>query len=375
MECNYKYALALRLVWENRMNMTKKLIALVLLAAAALLAACGQTPPAAETAAGADDVFRSDLTAIDYLEGTWTNNRGQYITAARGDGMLIVWETNIPLPSFGLYVLTDGVLRGGSADGEQTDLLGFSRVDGDTITVRDLVNSEESTFVRESPEADPSRLDNDYVFWSMNRAGAYLTGMWMNDAGNYFTLSTDGSSVSFNSDLPCPDCDYIDFYEGVLCGFTQNADGTVTRTPLFTFDIISEDEVRVLCHADGSESVFDRLSHELDEALLNSEYIFANNQRAFAFLNGEWKSEDGYFFRVESTGGSLTWNTNLPLDDSCSSYGFSGGGLVGTTTDENGGEVNTEIYSFRVISENELELTVCAAGDTYTLIRESEGQS
>lgn len=362
---------ALRLVWENRMNIKKRLLAFLLFALMPALAACGQSAPADEPAPAADGVFRSDLTAIDYLEGTWTNDRGQYITASRGDGMLIVWETNIPLPACGLYVLTDGVLRGGNAGGEQIDLLGFSRVDDDAITVRDLVNNEESTFVREPPEVDPSRLDNAYVFWSMNRAGAYLTGMWMNDAGNYFTLTMDGGSVSFNSDLPCPDCDYIDFYEGVLCGFTRSADGTVTRAPLFTFDIVSADEVRVLCHADGSESVFDRLSRELDEALLNSEYIFSGNQRAFAFLNGEWKSEDGHFFRVGSTGGSLTWNTNLPLDDSCSSYGFSGGALVGTTTDESGSEVDKEIYSFRVVNENELELTVCDTGDTYTLIRES----
>lgn len=352
------------------MNIKKRLSVFILLLAMLALAACGQTAPAEEAASGADNIFHSDLTAIDYLEGVWTNNHGQYITAARGDSILIVWETNIPLPACELYVLTDGVLRGGNAGGEQIDLLAFTRVDDDTITVRDLVNDEETTFIRDSLEADPARLDNEYVFWSMSRAGAYLTGMWMNDDGNYFTLTVNGGSVSFNSDLPCPDCDYIDFYEGVLCGFTDNADGTVTRVPIFTFDIISADEVKVLCHADGSESVFDRLSHELDETLLNSEYIFANNQRAFAFLNGEWTGEDGYFFRVESTGGSLTWNTNLPLDDSCTSYGFADGGLIGSTADENGETTDVVIYTFRVISENELELTVTETGDTYTLTRE-----
>ena len=361
----------MRIFEENRMNIKKRLLALALLAAVTMLAACGQTAPAEETASADDNVFHSDLTAIDYLEGTWTNNRGQFITAARSDSTLIVWETNISLPACGLYVLTDGVLRGGNADGEQFDLLAFARVDDDTITVHDLVNDEESLFVRDTLEVDPARLDNEYVFWSMNRAGVYLAGMWMNDAGNYFTFSMDGSSVSLNTDLPCPDCDYIDFYEGDLCGFTDNADGTVTRAPLFTFDIISEDEVGVLCHADGSKSTFSRLSHELDEALLNSRYIFSGNQRAFAFLNGKWTSDEGYFFRVESADGSLTWNTNLPLDGTCSSYGFSDGALIGTTSDENGSEVDVRIYSFRVISENELELTVCETSDTYTLTRES----
>lgn len=352
------------------MNIKKILIVCLLLPTILALAACGQIAPAEATAPASaeDDVFRSDLTAIDYLEGTWTNNRGQYITAKRGDGVLIVWETNIPVPTCELHVLTDGVLRGGNADGEQTDLLSFERIDDDSITVHDLVNNAESTFIRDSLEVDASRLDNEYVFWSMNRACVYLAGMWMNENGNYFVLTVDNGAVSFNSDLPCADCDYIDFYEGDLCGFTDNGDGTADYESLFTFDIISEDEVKVYCHADHSETVFDRLSHELDEELLNSEYIFANSQRAIAFLNGEWRTEGKWkFFRVEQTG---EWNTNLPLDESCTAYGFADGGLFGTTEDENGEEINVEIYKFKIISEDEIELTVCESGDTYAFFRE-----
>lgn len=354
-------------------NSCHKILPIILVLLALVLCACGKSeqPVAPTETSEGDGIFNSDLTAIDFLEGVWTNNRAQYITASRGDTMLIVWGTNIALPQCDIYVLKNGVLVGGDSEGNEQELLLFEYVDGDSITVHDLINGQESLFVRDSLEVDETRLDNDYVFWTMNRASVYLSGMWMNEAGNYFTLFLDeNASVNFNSDLPCPECDYIDFYEGDLCGFAAGVDGSVTITPIFTFDIISEDEVSVLCAVDGSESVFTRLSRELDEELLNSEYIFANNQRAFTFLNGRWSDEVGYYFLVENGNGGITWNTNLPLDDSFLSYGFMYGGLYGSSVDENGENVDVEIYAFRVISEAELEVTVCETGESYTLVRE-----
>lgn len=354
-------------------KLSKSLLPFLLAFFMLTLCACASTEeaPAPTEAVEGEGIFTSDLTAIDFLEGTWTNNHAQYITAQRGDSMLIVWGTNIPLPQHDIYVLKNGVLVGGGTDGEEQELLLFEYVDGDSLTVHDLVNGEETLFIRDSLEVDETNLDNDYVFWTMNRACVYLSGMWMNDDGNYFTLSMDADgSVSFNSDLPCPDCDYIDFYEGKLCGFTDLSDGTVYVVPVFTFDIISEDEVSVLCAVDDSESVFTRLSHELDAELLNSEYIFANNQRAFAFLDGRWSDDDGHYFRVQNSNGGITWNTNLDLDDSYDSYGFMNGGLYGTAVDEDGETNDVEIYAFRVISENELEITVSESGDSFTLTRE-----
>lgn len=357
--------------------MIRKKLTLALLAAAlcAFLCACGNVTAApeadtADTDPGAN-IFISDLTAIDFLEGTWTNNRAQYIVASRGETMLITWNTNIPLPQSEIYVLRNGVLVGANADGAETELLYFEYVDGDSITVHDLVNGQETLFVRDSLEVDETRLDNEYVFWSMDRASKYLSGMWMNDDGSYFTFIVDeAGAVSFNTDLPCPECDYIEFYDGDLCGFIAEADGTVVGAPIFTFDIISEDEVNVLCVSDESESVFRRLSRDLDAELLNSEYVFANNQRAFTFLDGRWQEDGWHYFRVGITDGGVTWSTNLPLDDTYQSYGFADGCLVGTVTDENGETEDINIYSFRIISENELEVTVCDTDETYILIRE-----
>lgn len=351
----------------------KKVVPILLVLGILALCGCGRVEqPAVPTeAVEGESIFTSDVTAIDFLEGTWTNNRAQYIAAQRGDTMLIVWGTNIPLPQCEIYVLKNGVLVGGDSAGNEQELLRFEYVDGDSITVHDLVNGEETLFVRDSFEVDADNLDNDYVFWNMTRASTYLSGMWMNDDGNYFIyMVDDNGAMTFNSDLPCPECDYIDFYDGKLCGFTTLADGSIAVATVFTFDIVSADEVRVLCAADDSESLFTRHSRELDEELLNSEYIFANSQRAFAFLDGRWSDDEGHYFLVQSGNGGITWNTNLPLDDSCDSYGFMNGGLYGTSLDENGETTDVEIYAFRVISENELEITVSDDGDTFTLTRE-----
>lgn len=354
--------------------MKRKLtLAAILCALAALiLCACGDNAAAPETAEGSGGIFHSDLTAIDFLEGTWTNDRGQYISASRGNGALIVWGTNIDLPACEVYVLRDGVLVGGLAGGEECEALLFEYVDENTLTLQELTRGEESLFVRDSLAVDEDNLDNAYVFWRMERACVYLRGIWMNDAGNYFAfIVDDAGEVSFSSDLPSAACDYIDFYEGVLCGFSKSVRDAADRVELFSFDILSADEMMISCAADGTESCFTRLSREIDEVLLNSRYIFANSTRAFRFLYGRWTDAEGHFFRVELSGDSLTWNTNLPLDASCASYDFARGALIGAAEDENGASREVEIYAFRVLSESELEITVAESGEKYILTREA----
>ncbi len=336
-----------------------------------LMCGCGNGTAEPETAEGSGGVFHSDLTSIDFLEGTWTNDRGQYITASRGNGVLIVWGTNIPLPACDLYVMRDGVLIGGYDGGQECEVLLFEYVDEDTITVHELLRGTESLFVRDTLEVDEENLDNTYVFWRMDRAFAYLRGIWMNDAGNYFAfVGADAGSADFSSDLPSAACDYIDFYEGVLCGFMNEAEDESSRVELFSFDIVGEDEMVITCLSDGEASSFTRLSRELDEVLLNSRYVFANNTRAFVFLNGRWADDTGNFFRVELSEDSLTWNTNLPLDDSYASYDFVRGSLVGSDEDENGKSREIEIYVFRVLSDNELEITIVENGEKYILVRD-----
>ncbi len=334
----------------------KKLLPILILIISLSLSACGQGSAPAQPVPTEPDVFKSDLTAIDFIEGLWTDGRGKFIAASRGEGDLIAWNTNISLPAYDLYVLADGVLRGGNADGSITQLLSFAREDDDTITVTELLSGETGTYIRDSYYPDASSLDNSYVFWTLDHAVLYLSGMWMDDEGCYLTLSVIDGSVSVSSSLPMPDCDYIDFYDGVLCGFTEKS-GSTERTEIFRFDIIDADKVNVTSCIDGTLHELGRLSHELDPSLLDSRYVFSGNERAFAFLEGTWRDEHGNYFLVENTGGKISWNTNLPLDTGCLSYGFEDGGLVGTVLDDDGKEQKIRIYDFRIIDSDNIEVS------------------
>lgn len=349
----------------------RKTVLLILLAALLLVGCTGETQPAESSQ---PDIFYSDQTAIAFLDGCWTNGLGEYLTAAPGDGGLIRWETNIPLPSCELYVLKEGVLTGGStgSDGsvEQLQLLRFEKLDEDSISVENLSSGEKSTFIRDSLEPDPERLDNDYVFWTMNRAAAYLQGMWMDENGSYFVLSVDeNGAVSWNSDLDIPDCDYIDFYDGQLCAVTLDDQGGRTFVPALTFDIQDKNSVLVLCHSTGLSSTFRRLSRELDSQLLDSRYIFANPQRAFVFLEGLWLDGKGNYFSVENKGGNVRWNTNLSLPN-YQSYTFAQGSMVGVNLGEDGQEETQPIYNFKVISQDELEISISGTENVYLMQRQ-----
>ena len=349
----------------------RKTVLLILLAVLLLGGCAGESQPV-ETSQ--PDIFYSDATALSFLQGYWTNGLGEYLAAAPGDGGLIRWETNISLPSCELYVLKEGVLTGGSTgtDGsvEQQQLLRFEKLDEDSISVENLSSGEKSTFIRDSLEPDPERLDNDYVFWTMNRAAAYLQGMWMDENGSYFVLSVDeNGAVSWNSDLDIPDCDYIDFYDGRLCAVSLDSQGGRTFVPALTFDIQDKDSVLVLCHSTGLSSTFQRLSRELDSQLLDSRYIFANPQRAFVFLEGLWLDGKGNYFSVENKGGNVRWNTNLSLPN-YQSYTFAQGSMVGVNLGEDGQEETQPIYNFKVISQDELEISISGTENVYLMQRQ-----
>ena len=349
----------------------RKTVLLILLAAL-LLGGCAEEAQPVESSQ--PDIFYSDQTAIAFLDGYWTNGLGEYLTAAPGDGGLIRWETNIPLPSCELYVLKEGVLTGGSSSSqggvEQQQLLRFEKLDEDSIIVEDLLSGKKSTCIRDSLEPDPERLDNDYVFWTMNRASVYLQGMWMDENGSYFVLSVDeNGAVSWNSDLSVPDCDYIDFYDGQLCAVTLDDQGGRTFVPALTFDIQDKNSVLVLCHSTGPSSCFQRLSSELDSQLLDSRYIFANPQRAYVFLEGLWLDGNGNYFSVENKGGNIRWNTNLPLP-SYDSYTFADGCMVGVNTAQDGSQDIQPIYDFTVLSQDELEIAISSTDNMYRMTRQ-----
>lgn len=347
------------------------------------LTACAKQPAAAEETPpvetvspiepAADDdaaILLSDETAIDFLEGVWTNNRGQYIAPQRGESDAIVWSTNISLPALSQCFLREGILYGVGSGGAMLQLMEFRIEDENTLRITNRLSEKTEIYLRETDTVDTTRLDNAYVFHSMRHAAAYLTGMWLNEAGNFLTMTVnENGNITFHSDLPCPDVTDVDFLGGVMCGTLTDADGHTDTVRLFSFDIQNADTVTVTCHLDGTSSVFRRQSTTLEETLLTEEYVFSSSQRAFSFLNGTWRNEDGDYFTVTGEGGTLSWKTNLPLDETLQGYGFRNGGLMATAVDENGESTETPIYLFEILSQDEITVTVCEDETQITLQR------
>lgn len=214
--------------------------------------------------------------------------------------------------------------------------------------------------------------EEDYgMFSSMDSAFEVLSGVWISANDNYvsFTRSADGE-INFSTDLPCPDADFVDFYKGVLCAFTVMDEKSVEYEKAFSFELAAPDSLRVTCHYDRSTNVFTRIKENLNEDKLTAEYIFSDNRRAFAFLEGRWEDESGErYFSVENVDGSLSWGTNLPLDDECESYGFADGGMYGVKLTDSGEGVAVEIYAFELISQDEIIVTLPESGESCTLKR------
>lgn len=214
----------------------------------------------------------------------------------------------------------------------------------------------------------------DYgIFSSMDSAFEALSGVWISSNDNYVSFTRDADdAVSFSTDLPCPDGDFVDFYKGALCAFTVMSDRNVEYEKAFSFELIIPDSLRVTCHYDGSTNVFTRIKENLDKDKLTAEYVFSDNRRAFAFLEGRWEDESGeIYFSVEDVDGSLSWGTNLPLDDECESYGFTDGGMYGVKLTDSGEAIAVKIYDFELISQNEIIVTLPESGENCTLKRTS----
>lgn len=221
------------------------------------------------------------------------------------------------------------------------------------------------------PTVDVEAEDDYGVFSSMDGAYEALSGAWISANDNYvsFTRSADGT-VDFSTDLPCPDCDFVDFYKGVLCAFTVVDKDNVEYEKAFGFDLLAGDSLRVTCYYDGSINVFSRIKADLADEKLTAQYVFSDNRRAFAFLEGRWEDENGErYFSVENVDGALSWSTNLPLDDECEGYGFADGGMYGVKSTDGGEAFAVAIYGFEIISQDEITVTLPESGESSTLKR------
>lgn len=319
-------------------------------------------------------VLSSDETAIDFLEGYWTNGRSDYIFAARGEGSLISWMTNLPYTSEHIYVLEDGILKGKSLNEKseivETGLLSISITDENTIRVKSLISGDETKFTRDSFVVDTENLDPSYVFRTMDRAAVFLSGDWMTENLDYFFFTTDETGMpQLVTNLPCTAGDSVDFCDGKLCAITVDEKGKKAFDPAYGFTILDRDTILVECFTDGLSYRFIRTDAAVDPENLDSEYVFSCDSRAYAFLEGEWAdTADEHHFGLENDNGNVSWKTDFPLDEHYS-YVFAGGSLIGIDFDENGDRILTRLFSFRVISKDKLEIRTLSDNSVYYLNR------
>ena len=322
-----------------------------------------------------DGILTSDLTAIDYLEGYWTNRRSDYIYASRGDSELINWQTNLPYPVCSIYVLENGVFKGKSlntnSEIEEYEIFSIRIIDDDSIEVKSFISGEESVFTRDSFTVDPENLSDSYVFRTMERAVSFLNGEWMTGRLDYLDVSVDvDGNIGFHTNLPCENGDTMDFCDGEMCSISFAENGKKSFEKAYGFHIVDKDTVSVRCYSDGKDYLFYRTSAEVDPDNLNSDYVFFCSSRAYAFLEGNWKEKDGEnYFTLENDNGNITWKTSIPLEKHYY-YLFANGGLLGVDYDEDGNRSTKALYTLRVISRDEMTIFVISEKQTYRFERQ-----
>lgn len=322
-----------------------------------------------------DKVLESDETAIDFLEGYWTNGKSDYIFASRGSGSLINWQTNLPYTSDNIYVLENGIFRGKSLNEKSeivaTDIFRIEILNDETIRVKSFISGDETEFKRDSFVVDTANLDDSYVFRTADRAVTYLQGEWMTDHVDFMDLTVDeNGALQFSTNLPYPSDIEMDFCDGKMCAVTRSETGKKDFSPIFDFSIIDRNTMMVKCFENGLFYRFSRTDTEVDPDNIDTGYVFFCDSRAYAFLEGEWKDDlSGHYFILENDSGNISWKTDLPLEKHYS-YSFAGGGLFGADPDEDGNRNLSEIYKFNIISRDLLEVTVVSDGLKYCLKRE-----
>lgn len=339
-----------------------------------------ESPENDEKDSGAIDsasILASDATAIDFLEGYWTNGRTDFLYAERGEGILIQWQTNLPYPACNRYILENGVLKGkllneqGSVD--DYEILRMEILDENTLRVYSFYTGEETDFIRDSLSVDPSNISDTYVFWSMDRAAVFLEGEWMTSALDYFVVTNSAETgTQLNTDLPCPTGTGMGFCDLKLCAYTMDSNGKKTFEPAYGFHIYGKDTMTVHCFANETDYEFVRISGEIDRENLDPAYVFFCDARAHAFLKGQWKEKDGEnTFTLIETNDNIGWRTSLPLEKH-EDYMFAQTGLLGLDEDTEGGLTVTKLYEFDILSGDEITVHVLSDDSIHTLTRVPE---
>lgn len=335
----------------------KKVLTAVVLLLALVLSACGS---------GAE----SDNNTVtgEYVSGYWTDGKTNYIYLRRSaDNMFFTLNTNLITTADDavIYVLQDGVLYGASdASADKTQVFTFEYSDENTLNVINSLDGSESTFIRDSFEYDGSRLDDEYVFWTFDRAAVFLQGSWTDRNSSYFSLYPENNKVRWSSDLMFPEYDTIDFCDGNLCSVKLNENGSKTMIPAYEIHIEDKDHVLLKSLTEDYESEFRREAESIDEIEDLNEYVFFNSASTVSFLEGSWTVEDGkQFFILQLTDGQFGLNTNLSMPD-YDGYNFSGNTIYGVNEGK-----EEPIFEIKINSIDEIEIFCFADEQTFVLCR------
>lgn len=298
-------------------------------------------------------ILASDKTAIDFLEGYWTNGRGDYILAVRGESALINWQMSLPYPECSIYVLENGKLVGRSLSEKseivESGVITIDIVDDDTVSVKSLITGECSEFTRDSFEIDGSNITDAYVFRTMARALAFMDGEWRSEDLDYIYASLEKGA--FLTSLPIPENERIDFCDYELCSVKTDDKGRNSFTPLYSFAITGRNGMEVVKLDDGTSYSFRRVSE------------------MYEFLAGEWREEEGdeFFIFDISENGDVSMRTGFDVGQHYS-YVFANNRVYAEDNSE-GAEEYSELFRYDIIDEDKIEFTVCTDERTYILVR------
>lgn len=335
------------------------------------LSACGAEPEA--------EIADERITR-DYVSGYWTDGKTNHLFLQQSaDGMYFMLETTLrnAFSSSGVFLLEGDSLYGvtvsepSSAEGEtdaaleKVKVFTFSYTDEDSMQVINAFDGSEASFIRDNLVYDSSRLEDDYVFWTIDRAAQFLSGQWTDENSRYFVIGAENGGAQWTSDLDFPACDSVDFCDLKMVGVNYGEDGSKSFVPAFSFHILDKDHVELTSLTEDFESVFRREPADIREVEDLNDYVFFNLLSTISFIQGNWKEESGaHTFTFEMKDGQPNWKTNLRMH-SYDSYRFSGNSILGTKGDEE----PVPVFDFTIIDLDTMEIYSHAKGERCVLSR------
>lgn len=348
--------------------MYKRFLSIVfILILSASLVACSNNTKTAE-------IFESNASAINYLSGYWSDGKAEFFQAVSNDTLIVDYDFSYPnFEDADIMVIKNGVLYAAKAS-EDDELLSaeviyFDYIDENSFKMTSAINDCSTILYREPSEIDLTNTDDEYVFWSMRHAGPFLEGDWTNKGDKYLSVRLNESGeASLSSNLDIPECNFVEFANYQLSAIDVSETGVFCINPLFELHIIDKDKISITDLSTETVDTFRRNVDDFSQVNDLQEAVFWDSNSAVSFLNGNWKTSDGKYFKLTLKDGKVSWNTDLPKQNT-KSYQFNDNILVGYNTTSDGETNTNEMFAFTAISINELEIFDYIDSKTYNLTR------